>query len=44
MQSISVSLDTTKYADFRRKNAAVSRSQEVYHLLYIFFVSYLGKV
>ena len=29
MQSISVFLDITKYADFRRKNADVSRTQGV---------------
>ena len=44
MQSISVFLDIAKFADIRRKNADISQSQLVYHMIYIFFGSYLGKV
>ena len=44
MQSISVSLDKTKVADFRLKNADISRTQVVFHVIYIFFGSSLGKV
>ena len=43
MQSISVFLDITKLADFWRKNANISRSQEVCHVIHIFFKSSLGK-
>ena len=43
MQSISVFLDITKFADFWWKNADVSRSQ-VCHVIHIFFGSSLGKV
>ena len=39
MQSVSVFLDMTNVADFRRKNADVSRTQEVCHVIYIFFRS-----
>ena len=41
MQSISVFLDKTKSADFRFKNANVSRNEKVFHE--IFFGSSLGK-
>ena len=44
MQSISVLLDIENYADFRRKIADVTRTQEVCHVIYIFFGSSLGKV
>ena len=44
MQSISVFLDITKVADFRLKNADVSRTQGVCHVIYIFSGSYLGNV
>ena len=36
--------DITKIADFRWKSADVSRTQEVYHMIYVFFGSSLGKV
>ena len=32
-----------KFADFRRKNADVSRTQGVCHVIHIFFGSPLGK-
>ena len=44
MQSISVFLDITKFADFNWKNADVSRSQGVCHVIHIFFGSSLGKI
>ena len=44
MQSIPVFPDMTKVADFRWKNADVSRTQKVYHVIYLFFGSSLGKV
>ena len=44
MLSISVFLDMAKFADFRWKNANVSRTQSVCHLIHIFFGSSLGKV
>ena len=44
MQSISVFLDITKFADLRWKNADVSRTQGVCHVIHIFFGSSLGKV
>ena len=44
MQFISVFLDIAKFADFRWKNADVSRTQGVCHVIYIFFGSSLGKV
>ena len=44
MQSISVFLDITKFGDFRSKNADVSRSQGVCHVINIFFGSSSGKV
>ena len=42
MQSLSVFRDITKVADFRWKNADVSRTQGVCHTIYAFFGSYLG--
>ena len=42
MQSISIFPDAAKFADLRWKNADVSRSQEVWHMIYIFFGSSLG--
>ena len=44
MQSISVFLDITKFADCRWKNADVSRTNGVCHVIDIFFGSSLGKV
>ena len=44
MQSISVFYDITKFADFLRKNADVSRTQGVCHVIHIFFGFSLGKV
>ena len=44
MQSIFVFLDTTKVAEFRWKEANVSRTQRVFHVIYTFFESSLGKV
>ena len=44
MQSISVFFDVVKFADFLWKNADVSRTQEVCHVIHIFFESSLGKV
>ena len=44
IQSIYVFLDTEKFADFRRKNADVSRTKGVCHVTHIFFGSSLGKV
>ena len=37
-------LDMAKSADFQWKNAAVNRTQEVSHMIHIFFRSSLGKV
>ena len=44
MQSLSAFLNITKVADFWLKNAGVSRTQEVCHVIYTFFRSYLGKL
>ena len=44
MQSIFVFLDIAKFADFRSKNADVSRILEVCHVIHISFGSSLGKV
>ena len=44
MQSIPVFFDMTKFADVRRKNADVSRTQKVCHLIHIFFGYSLGKI
>ena len=44
MQSISVFLDITKFADFPRKNTDVSRTQWVCHVFHIFFECSLDKV
>ena len=44
MQSISVFLDITKFADSQGKNADFSRSQGMCHMIYIFFGFSLGKV
>ena len=44
MQSISVFFDVTKVADFSLKNADISRTQGVCHMIYIIFGSSLGKV
>ena len=44
MQCISVFFDIRKVADFWSKNADVSRTQGVCHMIYIFLGSSLGKV
>ena len=44
MQSIYVLFYVTKVTDFWRKDADVSRNQEVCKVIYIFFGSFLGKV
>ena len=44
MESIAVFLDKAKFADFRLKNADVSRTQEVCHVIYINFGTSLDKV
>ena len=44
MQSIFLVLDIAKFIDFRSKNADVSRTQVVCHMIHIFFGSSLGKV
>ena len=44
MQSIPVFSDILKLADFRWKNADVSRAQGVCHVIYVFCGSYLGNV
>ena len=41
---LSVFLDIVKFANFRWKNADVSRIQGVCHVIHIFFGSSLGKV
>ena len=43
MQSITVFLDIAKFADFLLKNADVSRTQGVCHVIHIFFKSSLDK-
>ena len=44
MQSISVFLDAAESADFRRKNADVSKPQGVCLVIHIVFASSVGKV
>ena len=44
MQSIPVFPNITKIANFWLKNADVSRTQGVCHVIYVFFESSLGKV
>ena len=44
MQSIPVFPDITKIADFWWKNADVSRTQVVCHVIYVLFGSSLGEV
>ena len=44
IQSICVFLDVAKFADLRLKNADVSRTQEMYYVIYEFFGYSLGKV
>ena len=36
--------DITKSVDFRWKNADVSRTQKMCHVIYVYFESSLGKV
>ena len=43
-ESISVFSDIAKFSDFRLKNADVSTTQGVYHVIHIFFRFSLGKV
>ena len=44
MQSIPVFLEIGKFVDFRWKNADVSRTQGLCHVIHIVFGSSLGKV
>ena len=44
MQSISVFLDRAKLSDFQSKNADVTTTQRVCHVVHTFFRSSLGKV
>ena len=44
MQSMPVFPDILKIIDFWCKNACVSRTQEVCHVIYAFFGSSLGKL
>ena len=44
MQSIFVFLDIAKFADFWYKNADVSRTQGMCHVIYVFFGPSLVKV
>ena len=44
MKSTSVFLDVAKFADFQWKNADVSRTQGVCHMIHISFGSSLCKV
>ena len=44
MQSLPVFFDILKVADFWLIKADVSRTQEVCHVIYVFFGSFLGKV
>ena len=44
MESISVFFDVAKFADFWLKNADVSRTQGVSHVIHIVFGTSLGKV
>ena len=44
MQSLFVFSNIGKFADFRRKNADFSITQEVCHVIDTFFGSSLGKV
>ena len=44
MQFVFVFPDVTKFSDFQRKNADVSRTQEVRQVIYMFFESSLGMV
>ena len=43
MQSTSVFLDIAKFADIWQKNADVSRTQGVCHVIHIYFRSSLGN-
>ena len=44
MQSISVFIEIAKFTNFQWKNAYVSRTQGIYHMIHIFFGSPLGKI
>ena len=44
MEPLYVFLAIAKFADFRWKNADVSRTQGLCHVIHLFFVSSLDKV
>ena len=44
MQAIPVFSDMLKIRDFRWKNAHVSKTEGVCHVIYVFFGSSLGKL
>ena len=44
MQSITVFLDIKKVADFKWKNADISRTQAACHVIHIFFEFPLSKI
>ena len=44
IKSVAVFLDIAKFYDFRWKNADVSRTQGVCHVIHIFFGFSLGKL
>ena len=44
MQTITVFLDVTKITDLQWKNVDVSRTQVLFHMIYMFFGSSLGKI
>ena len=44
MQSLSVSFDITKVADFLWLNTDIIRTHGARHVIYVFFGSSLGKV
>ena len=41
MESIPVCLDTEKFTDFREKNAVVSRTEGVFHVIHLVFARIL---
>ena len=43
MQTISVFFDIAKFDNFQLKNTDVSKTQRLFHVIIIFFVSSLGK-
>ena len=44
MQSTSVFPDIANFADFQQKNADISRTQALCHVIHTFFGSALGKL